>query len=307
MNKTAVLAYISVLFALVLPGLPALALQECSDSCHQIALKIPHELISKGITQIGALDLTSLDAKFAQTRVLFVRNDQGETPTIGSGDALRTSAVFFLKQKTVLVMMQDWLDTPAEVRPVTMLHEHLNAAGIDDENYEVSVALNTINSAPEKDSTKRRATSKLSEPMRDLKRRAVEPRYSLPGPNGEKIRGGGSAREQSGGATGVGGGGDSAVIELKMTLMTVIERFTDLTEASRNKLTTDILYMSIEANPGALGQSFTMAANPSATGMVSFVIDKSIWRMSSPTDRGQIAMNIMGLILQTEHFPELAK
>jgi len=281
-------------------GSAALAISDCTQSCQDLALKIPHQLVAKGLNKIGKLDLQALDEKFRQGRVVFIRDDLKDTPMIGSGDALRGSAVFFMESKTTAIMMKDWLETPVDVRPVTMLHEFLNFSGIDDEIYQVSAALNELNSVKDpaelKNILQQQGMMKL---LNDLPMRSSAPRYALPGPSGE--RGKSLNSKDGGGATAVGGGGDSVAIEAKMTLLAIAMQFKDLSEVSRDKLQADILNMSIEAPLGAsVSGEFRVG-----TEVLNFAINRDYWRTQSAAERCNIVYRMMGKILISENFPEL--
>lgn len=260
-----------------------------TEQFHELATSILDQLMAKGITKVGILDLADLRAKFAHVKVRLV-DDQIEQ-IIGSGDAHRTAAVNVPSKKLVYVMYNQWQSSVPEVRPVIALHESLETAGVNDENYQASTLLWTLAQSPTNTPTDTLIRANADNFGVQLKTFTGNPRYFM--------------KKSGGGATGVGGGGDDSCLFLKMIILDLIPMIgADELPAWHANLALIVMYTEIEPNMAPVDGPPVDIDNPDVTRVYrrnptdehhwpSFSIDRVLFEKLSVKGRGAVAAHIL--------------
>lgn len=160
------------------------------------AAVIPAELLRQNKTKIGELDIVQLSEEMKQVQWF---ENQGSF-LAGSGES-RFGAMYFVKEKKIIINSARAQYEPSHTMPVAALHEALGALGYLDENYEVSTTLylNSLSSTEQKNIFSVPFIEKQNKKLKTLERRKSDAVY-----------------KNSGGGTSVGGGGDGISVQVKI-------------------------------------------------------------------------------------------
>ena len=163
-----------------------------------ISLVVPRALRNRGMSQLGAIHLDQLIEEL--TKVEWSVFNLG---FISASGGKRTTAMYLVKSKQVFVTELAWQWVLPQFQPLMALHEGLGASGYDDENYQISTTLFYLAQIPAAEADEIMKAGPFLEILQSVVRRTKEPKYLL----------------ASGGATGVGGGGDYLGAEAKVMLL----------------------------------------------------------------------------------------
>jgi hypothetical protein len=193
-------------FLFLVTVLPALA---HAETAQELVQRFPQDcqrtlklFIEENGNQNGNFDAKKLLEQSNEIR--WVPKTQGNMA--GSGDN-RLSAEYLIEEKQVTYSLQNLAITPNQTRFLVSFHECISAAGIQDEQYQItsSVLLKFIPKAYFSDCAKfpPGAMGLANEQLETLQSRTKNPVYKM----------------ASGGGTSVGGGGDSTAINFKVVAL----------------------------------------------------------------------------------------
>ncbi|HPI39576.1 MAG TPA: hypothetical protein PLJ21_02150 [Pseudobdellovibrionaceae bacterium] len=165
------------------------------------SLVIPETLKKNNVDKIEDL---KIDGLINEIKSVFWRANHGSF-LLGSGET-RTSAIYFIKDKTVVVNSLRSQFEPKLTLPISALHEALGALGYKDENYEMSILLylNTLSQAEQGRFLPKNFVSKNNKVyFSNIIKRYENTTYQM----------------AKGGGTSVGGGGDGLSVQIKLTAL----------------------------------------------------------------------------------------
>jgi hypothetical protein len=171
--------------------------QEAMKGLLKLTFLFPQKIIDQGYTTIRGINLLELKESFSRVRVGAFNNGF----LVGSG--YRTTAINIREQCLVMINTLGFNSRPMVERSLTLLHEFLGASGYDDDDYQISAPIGWL--ASKTHISPNDLESPLLSSLTTINRIDKSPRRELA--NGQ------------GGITGVGGGGDSTELYLKMALM----------------------------------------------------------------------------------------
>ena len=196
------LSFFVLLFSLSVSG----SLKEIQNYIVALPELTVSKIIDRGFSQIGALDLRQLKHELNTVHWEVVVN----VPVASSGDYQRSSAVYMIGPKRVIVNMTSLVRTFSDKHnrlDVLLLHEALGALGIVDEHYQVSSVISYLSSQDNIKSLESKI-SDASQILNQIERRQTEATYTT-----------------DGGVTVVGGGGDLKVASLKVRCLELYEKW----------------------------------------------------------------------------------
>ncbi len=241
---SALLRVMVAIFVTLSIGYTAIA-AEFKSSMQNYAASIPNDLLKKGTTQIGDLNLKKLVEEIKTVDFEIFENGF----LAGSGKK-RSSSIYFVEQKKVIINSLALKFLAQEFFGPLALHEALGALGYYDENYEISLGLFLLLMP---DNLGLKEILVQSSLFKDLKRRTSEPLYA------------------NGGATSIGGGGDGLTMEAKTGWL--IQTLAKTSSSRRSEVVHHILRSTVE-----LGTAMDMQIGTESSAvefeMVSFLNNK---------------------------------
>jgi hypothetical protein len=177
---------------------PQFSREKADHEFAPLAQVIPDKLIALGYERIGELDLKRL--KKDLKKVSWYRIGGGFLS--GSGGT-RMTGLYSSKNHEAFINTLNWDWVRSDLQALTVLHEGLGASGYIDEDYQISLALWF-----------------LSERSRDELRSLIgESKPTWQSLGQIERREGEAVYRDSGGITGIGGGGDYVGLNVKATLL----------------------------------------------------------------------------------------
>jgi hypothetical protein len=193
--RTIALPLLGIILSLLGPS-PARAElddQAIIDDFRAVSVEIPQDLLHKGYSRFGRLDLGDLLKSIASTHAgpsaTWITRPEGPATDAEN----RSSAQWIRDANGAFILLNKliWLEKPRPVRAVLALHEELGVAGFNDHDYGISSGLWLL--------TQPRLAS-----LSAGEKAGIE--------NGITVQSGG-------GITGVGGGGDEEAVAQKLELL----------------------------------------------------------------------------------------
>lgn len=164
----------------------------------QAAATHVQQLVAEGRKSISSLNLEDLERDIAKVRW----EKFGDGFLAGSGEQ-RSSSIYFVEDKRVVFNQLSLQYTPKAMLPLIALHESLGALGYEDEDYQLTLGI----LFHQKDLQDRLGLTDedLAPIFGNIKVRSSTPIYL--------------SAASDGGSTSVGGGGDSAALDVKLTTL----------------------------------------------------------------------------------------